>query len=173
MYSYNNTPEWWGGQMILELSEPCEPDWTELLINDKVNGSNRRKTTFSLTIDKSSCNTVFFAVKRSRNKTFERVLAFPTRLHYRTAKPQISLRIHTVWSVFAAYSVGSQGSQTVFRPTAKTLIRLHESAGWSESLLGAHAILQGMLCPGPLIYKIEPCYVVLPNQENQRVSAQS
>ena len=27
MYSYNNTPEWWGGQMILELSEPCEPDW--------------------------------------------------------------------------------------------------------------------------------------------------
>ena len=26
MYSYNNTPEWWGGQMILELSEPCEPD---------------------------------------------------------------------------------------------------------------------------------------------------
>ena len=45
------------------------------------------------------------------------------------------------------------GSLTVSECSAKTLIRLCECTGWSESSLGAHAILQEMLCPGsPLIY---------------------
>ena len=55
-----------------------------------------------------------------------RLMTKPTKWHVRTAKTQISLSILT---------------KAFFMRTAKTLIRLGGRPGWSESLLGAHAIL--------------------------------
>ena len=54
---------------------------------------------------------------------------------------------HSLIRVFAEHSVGGQGSKSVFKLTAKTLISLRGCTGWSESSLGAHAILYEMLCP--------------------------
>ena len=71
-------------------------------------------------------------------RLMSRVTAFPTRLHVCPAKTMISMRIRAVWSVFAVRL------KTLWLPAgcpAKILIRLHGCAGWSESLLGAHAIL--------------------------------
>ena len=74
--------------------------------------------------------------------------AFPTRLHVRPAKAQISLRIRAV------YSGSSLSIRTRFGS-------LEGCAGWSESSLGAYAILLEILCPGWNFFK----YCILMNQE--------
>ena len=58
-----------------------------------------------------------------------RFMTNPTKWHVRPAKTRISLGIHTVWSE------SSLCTQWVAR------IRLDGCPGWSESSLGAHAIL--------------------------------
>ena len=67
--------------------------------------------------------------------------AFPTRLHVHPSLAQIGLCNHLGWSE-------SEDALDPWLPMecpAKTLIRLHGCAVWSESLLGAHTILQEML----------------------------
>ena len=62
-------------------------------------------------------------------------------------RSQLSLRILTILSVFAGYSVGSQGSKAS-SSGQRRLISLRICAGWSESTLCAQAISKEMLCPG-------------------------
>ena len=77
-----------------------------------------------------------------------------TKLPVCAAKTLISMTIHTVWSVFAVrltkhwiltYPLGAQ----------RRLIRLGGCTGWSESSLGAHAILLVLSCCGSYIFY--PC----------------
>ena len=69
------------------------------------------------------------------NYTISRDTAFPTRLHVRPAKTQISLRIRAVWSV------SLQDTLCV----VKKLKRLQ------ADIEGAHAVTQEMLCPGAML----------------------
>ena len=64
-----------------------------------------------------------------------------TKWHVRPAKIRVSLDIHPVWlgSSLCTYWVAKNPS--FLQATAKTLLSLGGCAGWSESLLGAHAIL--------------------------------
>ena len=64
----------------------------------------------------------------------------PTKWHGHPAKTQISLGIHPVQLVF---SVGMKKAWVLSYPlsTQQRLIRLGRCPGWSESSLGAHAIL--------------------------------
>ena len=57
-----------------------------------------------------------------------------------SVKTQISLGIRPVWSVFTERSIGSRGPN-VSSCRQRRLIRLGGCPGWSESLLGTHAIL--------------------------------
>ena len=59
----------------------------------------------------------------------------------RPAKTQSSLGIHPIWSDSSLCAQWVAKDQAFFMRTAKTLIRLRGCPGWSESLLGAHAIL--------------------------------
>ena len=61
--------------------------------------------------------------------------AFPTGLRMRTAKTQISL-----------HGCRNLDPRLPREYPAKTQIRLYGCAGWSESLLGAHAVFREMLC---------------------------
>ena len=69
-----------------------------------------------------------------------RLMTKPTKWHVRPAKTRISLDIRTVWSVFA---VRMKKSWVLSYPLSaqRRLIRLGGCQGWSESSLGAHAIL--------------------------------
>ena len=71
----------------------------------------------------------------SRTATWQR-----TKWHVRPAKTQISLGIRPVWSVFA---VRMKKALALSYPMSAQwrLIRLGGCLGWSESSLGAHAIL--------------------------------
>ena len=70
-----------------------------------------------------------------------RIMTKPTKCHLHPAKTQISLGIHPVWSE----------SSLCTQWTAKDPNFLHADSrcsGWSESLLGAHAILLVLLWGG-------------------------
>ena len=78
-------------------------------------------------------------------KRMSQFLTKPTKWHVRLAKTQISLDICPVYqSLLCAQWVAK--AQAFFIRTAKTLIRLGGCPGWSESSLGAHAILLVLLC---------------------------
>ena len=74
--------------------------------------------------------------------------AFPTRLHVRPAKIQISLRIGGVWSVSSLSSRRRIGSLATHRVSCEDSDQTARSAGSSGFSLGAHAILLKFLCPG-------------------------
>ena len=65
----------------------------------------------------------------------------PTKLPFRPEKIQISLDIRPVWSESSLSIWRNIGSSSTHWAPAKTLIRLGGCPGWSESLLGAQAIL--------------------------------
>ena len=77
-----------------------------------------------------------------------RLMIKPTKWSVRPAKTQFSLGIRQVWSESSLFAWRSIGSWATPECTAKTLIRLGRipirlcgCPGWSESSLGAHAIL--------------------------------
>ena len=83
---------------------------------------------------------------------FSRDTAFPTGLHVRQAKKQISLRIRAVWS-------GSLLSTwRTYRSMGSHRVSCNDSdqTSWMRRLicvfLGAHATLSQMLCPGPFVH---------------------
>ena len=59
----------------------------------------------------------------------------------RPAKTRVSLNIRQVWSESSLSAWRKLGSLATHWSTTNTLIRLGGCPGWSESLLGAHAIL--------------------------------
>ena len=72
----------------------------------------------------------------------------------RPAKTQISLGIWPVWSVFA---VRMKKAWVLSYPLSaqRKLIRLGQCTGWSESSLGAHAILLVLSCTGLYAVKLQ------------------
>ena len=78
-----------------------------------------------------------FSHLKKKQKKLSRGTAFPILLYVRAAKIQINLCLLKNDSVFGTLSSAKQW-----------LISLRICAGWSESLLGGHAILWVMLCPG-------------------------
>ena len=71
----------------------------------------------------------------------------PTKWSVRTAKTQISLGIHPVWSVFAV-RMKKRWALNYLLSAQWRLIRLGGCPGWSESSLGAHVILLVLSCGG-------------------------
>ena len=77
--------------------------------------------------------------------------------HRITTKPTMGLcvqrRLRFSWALN-----GQLRTQCFLKRTAKTLIRLGECPGWSESSLDAQAILWGLSCAGSYIWrtKLEP-----------------
>ena len=67
-----------------------------------------------------------------------RLMTKPTNRYVRPAKTQLSLGIRPIWSESLLCALRTQG---FFMRTVRTLIRLDGCPGWSESSLGAHAIL--------------------------------
>ena len=73
-----------------------------------------------------------------------RIVTKQTKWHVRRAKTQISLGIRPVAQADLSLRCALKEllrTQAFFKWTAKTLIRLCGCPGWSESSLGAHAIL--------------------------------
>ena len=92
-------------------------------------------------------------------ENMNRGTAFSKRLHESLVKIYISLRIWACWSESYKTNCWLPRIQNVFKRTAKTLVKLREWAGWSESSLCAHAILQGMLCPGSNVNIVDSRYL--------------
>ena len=78
----------------------------------------------------------------SRSDHMSQSMTKPSKWPLRPAKTQISLGVRPVGS---ESSLGVQwvakDPQDFFKPTAKTLIRLGECPGWSESSCGAHTCI--------------------------------
>ena len=77
-----------------------------------------------------------------------RLMTKPTKWHVCSAKIQISLGVRPVWSESSLSTWRKLGSSATIKHIAKTLIRLGECPGWSESLLGADAILLALSWDG-------------------------
>ena len=94
----------------------------------------------------------------------------PTKWHVRPAKTQISLGIRPVWSEYRCALSGYVRTQAFFIRTAKTLIRLGRCTGWSESSLGAHAIMLVLSWGGSLMCNIQiASFEIMLSTERQTV----
>ena len=76
-----------------------------------------------------------------RQEDMSHLLAKPTKWHVRSAKTQISQGIHPVWSESSLCAQWVAKDPSFLHADSEDLIRLGRIPGWSESLLGAHAIL--------------------------------
>ena len=122
----------WGGTKKVSTELPVATrhrrDMTEKLLKATLNPNKQQQ------------QQPFCFLRTVRQLNMNRIVTKPTKWHVRPAKTQISLGICPFWSVF---TVRLKNARILNYPLSaqQRLIRLGRCPGWSESTLGANAIL--------------------------------